>query len=163
MVPLLVHLLSKLKRHHIAVLLGGATASILIGAALFALTQDVSLGAGLYWAIVTASTVGYGDVTPHDTVGRIVAIGVILTTIPLLGAVFAMVAGLAAVVQIRRLFGMEQDVPKGRFSVVYGAHPAVPRIVDELVAGGRHVTLVADVDPSEVHPQARLVAGDANA
>jgi voltage-gated potassium channel len=160
MVPLLVILLSNLKRHHIAVLLGGAGASILIGAVLFAVTQDVSFGTGLYWAIVTAATVGYGDVTPHDSVGRIIAIGVILTTIPLLGAVFALFAGLAAVVQIRRLFGMEHGPPDGPFSAVYGAHPAVPRIVEELVASGRRVALVADVDPSEVHPDARLVAGD---
>jgi voltage-gated potassium channel len=160
MVPLLVLLLSNVKRHHVAVLLGVAAASILIGAALFALTQDASLGTGLYWAIVTAATVGYGDVTPHDSVGRLIAVGVILTTIPLLGAVFALLAGLAAVVQIRRSFGMEQRVPGGHFSVVYGAHPAVPRIVDELVASGRQVALVGDADPSEVHPEARLVAGD---
>jgi voltage-gated potassium channel len=160
MVPLLVLLLSNLKRHHIAMLLGVAAASILIGAALFALTQDVSFGTGLYWAIVTAATVGYGDVTPHDSVGRIIAVGVIFTTIPLLGAVFALMAGLAAVIHMRRLFGMEHGLPKGRFSVVYGAHPAVPRIIEELVASGRQVALVADVDPSQVHPEARLVAGD---
>jgi voltage-gated potassium channel len=160
MVPLLVLLLSKVKRHHIAVLLGVAAASILIGASLFALTQDVSFGTGLYWAIVTAATVGYGDVTPHDSVGRIIAVGVMLTTIPLLGAVFALLAGLAAVVQLRRLFGMDQGLPDGRFSLVYGCHPAVPRIVEELVASGRRVAVVADAAPSEVHPEARLVAGD---
>lgn len=160
MVPLLVRLLSNVTRHHVAVLLGAAVVSIFVGAALFAVTQDVSFGTGLYWAIVTAATVGYGDVTPHDSVGRIIAVGVILTTIPLLGAVFALVAGLAAVVQIRRFFGMEHGLPEGRFSVVYGEHAAVPRIVEELVASGRKVALVADVDPSEVPPGARLVAGD---
>jgi voltage-gated potassium channel len=160
MVPLLVHLLSNVKRHHVAALLGVAAASILIGAALFALTQDVSFGTGLYWAIVTAATVGYGDVTPHDSVGRIIAIAVILTTIPLLGAVFALVAGVAAAAQIRRMLGMEHGIPKGPFTVVYGAHPAVPRIIEELVASGRQVALVADLDPSEAPSEARLVAGD---
>jgi voltage-gated potassium channel len=161
MVPLLVVLLSKVKRHHIAVLLGVAASSIILGAIVFSITQDVSIGTGFYWAIVTAATVGYGDVVPHDALGRVVAIVVILTTIPLLAAVFALMAGLAALVQIRRLLGMEHGLPDGRFSVVYGSHPSVGRIVDELVASGRKVALVADVDPSEVHGDVHFLSGDA--
>lgn len=160
MVTLLVALLSKVKRHHISVLLGAASASITIGAIVFALTQDVSFGTGLYWAIVTAATVGYGDVTPHNSVGRIVAAVVILTTIPLLAAVFALVTGLAAATQIRRLFGMEHGVPDGAFTAVYGSHPSVSRIVEELATSGRQVLLVADIDPSEVHDAAHFLAGD---
>jgi voltage-gated potassium channel len=160
MVPLLVLLFSKVKRHHIAVLLGVAASSIVLGAILFSISQHVSLGTGLYWAVVTAATVGYGDVVPHDALGRVIAIVVILTTIPLLAAVFALMAGLAALVQIRRLFGMEHGLPDGRFSVVYGNHPSVARIVDELVASGRDVALVADVDPSEVHHDVHFLSGD---
>jgi hypothetical protein len=55
---------------------------------------------------------------------------------------------------------MEHDLSRGRFSVIDGAHPAVPSIVEELVAGGREVVLVADNDPSEVPARARLFAGD---
>jgi voltage-gated potassium channel len=160
MVPLLVLLLSKARRHHIAALLGAAFASIVVGAILFALTQQVSFGTGLYWAIVTAATVGYGDVTPHNSVGRVVAAAVILTTIPLLAAVFALVTGLAAVAQITRLLGMEHGLPEGRFTAIYGSHPSVLRIVEELVASGRHVALVADIDPSEVHHDVHFFAGD---
>jgi voltage-gated potassium channel len=160
MVPLLVALLSKVKRHHISVLLGAASASIVIGAILFALTQHVSFGTGLYWAIVTAATVGYGDVTPHNSVGRIVAAVVILTTIPLLAAVFALITGLAAATQIRRLFDMDHGLPDRGFTAVYGSHPSVSRIVEELVTSGRQVLLVAQIDASEVHDAVRLVAGD---
>jgi voltage-gated potassium channel len=160
MVPLLVRLVSGLKRHHIAALLAVAATSIVIGAALFSLTEHVSLGTGLYWAIVTAATVGYGDVIPHDSIGRLVAVGVILTTIPLLGAVFALMAGMAAVVQIRRLFGMEHGLPRGPFTLVYGAHGAALRVVEELMESGTQVVLVADLDPSGAPPEARLLAGD---
>lgn len=160
MIPVLALLYANIRRHHVVALLCAAALSVLVGGGLFAATEHVSFGTGVYWAVVTASTVGYGDVTPHSTAGRIVAVVVILTAIPLLAAVFALAAGLAALVQIRRLFGMEHIAPTGSFSVVYGMQPAVPQILEELIAGGRTVVLVADVDPKEVHHQVRLVAGD---
>jgi len=160
MIPLLALLYANIRRHHVAALLCMAALSILVGGALFSLSEHVSYGTAVYWAVVTASTVGYGDVTPHTTAGRIVAIAVIVTTIPVLAAVFALAAGLAALVQFRRLFGMENVDPTGSFSVVYGMQPAVPQILEELIAGGRTVVLVADVEPSEVHRDVRLIAGD---
>jgi voltage-gated potassium channel len=99
-------------------------------------------------------------VTPHNSVGRIVAAVVILTTIPLLAAVFALVTGLAAATQIRRLFDMDHGLPDRGFTAVYGSHPSVSRIVEELVTSGRQVLLVAQIDASEVHDAVRLVAGD---
>jgi voltage-gated potassium channel len=160
MIPILALLYANIRRHHVAALLSLAGIAVVGGGGLFAATEHVSFGTGLYWAVVTASTVGYGDVTPHNTAGRIVSVAVILTAIPLLAAVFALAAGLAALVQIRRLLGMEHVAPTGSFSVVYGMQPAVPQILGDLIASGRTVVLVADVDPREVHPHVRLLAGD---
>ena len=161
MVPLLALLYANVRRHHVVALLGLAAAAVLVGGELFSLTEHVAFGTGVYWAVVTASTVGYGDVTPHNTAGRIVAVVVILTVIPLLASVFALAAGLAAYVQIRRLMGMEEHIaPTASYSVVYGMQPAVPQILEELVASGRSVVLVADVDPAAIHHDVRLIAGD---
>ena len=74
-----------------AALLVTATACVLAGAGLFALTQNLPFTTGLYWAVTTATTVGYGDVTPHNGAGRVIASAVMLTTIPMLAAVFALV------------------------------------------------------------------------
>lgn len=54
----------------------------LFGGLMFAVEggQDgfTSLGASVYWAVVTLTTVGYGDITPHSAVGRILASVLIL-------------------------------------------------------------------------------------
>ncbi len=61
------------------------------GAAFSAVETHVSVGNGIYWAIVTMSTVGYGDITPHTTAGKVVAVFVMLigigTATLLIGAV----------------------------------------------------------------------------
>jgi voltage-gated potassium channel len=74
-------------------LLGAACCCIVGGGAAYSATQHVPLTTGLYWAVETASTVGYGDVTPDNPAGRIVALVVMLSTIPLLAACFALFTG----------------------------------------------------------------------
>jgi voltage-gated potassium channel len=71
-------------------LLAVAAAWIAACGALFSATQHCGLVVGLYWAVTTATTVGYGDITPHSTAGQLLAIGVMLTAVPLLAAVFAL-------------------------------------------------------------------------
>ena len=87
MITLLVRILGERHRRYVAALLSSAAACVLVGAWLFALTQHYPFTTGLYWAVATATTVGYGDVTPHDGIGRLISSAVMLTTIPLLGAV----------------------------------------------------------------------------
>jgi voltage-gated potassium channel len=66
-----------------------AAGCVLAGAWAFILTQHVGFVTGLYWAMTTAATVGYGDVTPHNTAGRLVSIAVMLTAIPSLASAFS--------------------------------------------------------------------------
>lgn len=52
------------------------------GALMYAIEGEASgftsLGVAVYWAVVTVTTVGYGDITPHSVAGRFVASVLIL-------------------------------------------------------------------------------------
>ena len=50
----------------------------LTGGAAFASVENISVGDGLYWALTTMTTVGYGDVTPKTAEGKAIAIAVML-------------------------------------------------------------------------------------
>lgn len=55
---------------------------VLIGAEVFSLAEDKSYGDSVWWALVTAMTVGYGDYVPVTVTGRVAA-GVLMHIIPL--------------------------------------------------------------------------------
>ncbi len=47
------------------------------------------IGAGLWWSIQTVTTVGYGDLVPTNTIGRLIASLVMLTGIAFLSVITA--------------------------------------------------------------------------
>ena len=75
----------------------------LAGGIAFAATEHIPVTSGLYWAISTATTVGYGDITPHDPAGRRIAVLVMLTVIPLFGATFSLFTSGLSGIRIERL------------------------------------------------------------
>jgi voltage-gated potassium channel len=149
-----------LRRYRVRVLIMLAVAIVLLGAAAFSLTQHVSYGLALYWSVTTATTVGYGDVTPHNTAGRIVACLVMITTIPTVGAVFALVAGATVISHIRRFFGMDNAIPSEPHTVIYGTNPVLGRVTEELTRSGDTVVLVASERPTSLDEDHHFLAGD---
>lgn len=161
MLLLLVRVFGKNNRRHIGLLLAGAVIAVLAGGGAFAaVTPDTPFTTGVYWAIVTAATVGYGDVSPKNPAGRVVAVLVMLTAIPLLAAVFALVTGAAAVAGLRRILEMEHPFPAGSYRLVLGSHPAVHGVLDDLAETGQDVVLVADVDQAKMPKHVHVVRGD---
>jgi len=159
-VPLfLVRLARRLSRGQIALLLVLAGVSIVVGAGLFAVTQHLSFGTGLYWAFTTASTVGYGDVTPHNTTGRVIAVGEMVTAIPLFAGVFALVTSAVTSTQIRRLLKMDRTLPDQPYTLVFGNHTLVPQMVRELRKRGAPIVLVRD-GPDDAPEGVHVISGD---
>lgn len=66
---------------------------IVVSGVLYRVFEKVSIGDAVWWAVVTASTVGYGDISPQSWQARLIA-GVLISTmvllvIPLITAHFA--------------------------------------------------------------------------
>jgi len=72
-----------------------ATALVVVGAGFLITLVDEkeypNLGVGLWWAVQTVTTVGYGDVTPSEVSGRLVAAAVMLYGIAFIAIVTALI------------------------------------------------------------------------
>jgi len=76
-----------------------ASATVLdaLGGVAFAAVEHLPVTTGLYWSVVTATTVGFGDVVPTSPTARLISVFVMLTVIPLFSATFSLfTAGLQA-------------------------------------------------------------------
>lgn len=73
-----------------------AVGTVLGGGAAFAAvekSQDLSTWDGVWWAVSTVTTVGYGDKVPETTVGRVIAIVVMVVGIGFVAILTAAAAG----------------------------------------------------------------------
>ena len=71
-------------RQKITVFLLGVMMIVVVVGALMYLVEGpehgfTSIPTGIYWAVVTLTTVGYGDIAPQTTAGRVLAVAVMLT------------------------------------------------------------------------------------
>lgn len=80
---------------------------ILVSALAISLAEpDITPMNGLWWTIVTMTTVGYGDISPHSIGGRVIAITVMLLGIGLLGMFSATVASVLVQHKLREERGL---------------------------------------------------------
>jgi voltage-gated potassium channel len=153
-------LFKTISKRIVAALLVFAVTMLVLGAVAFSIAEHISFGAALYWSITTATTVGYGDIDPHNTGGRVIANLVMISTIPAIGAVFAIWTSSAVINQLRRLFGMDSALPKQAYTIVYGSSPIVGHALDELAGSGDPVVLVATEKPADLNDAVMFVLGD---
>ncbi len=69
-----------------------------------------SVGQGMWWAVQSVTTVGYGDIVPHEAGGRVIATVVMLTGIAFLSLVTASVTAMLVEQARQRRQGTEETV-----------------------------------------------------
>jgi len=119
-VPLTARLLlqESLTARRAAGIIAGFTFLITIAGGILARLLDhheyPTIGKGLWFALQTVTTVGYGDATPHQPSGRIIAAILMLTAIGFLAVITASVtAALVANIQRRFAARSESDLEQG--------------------------------------------------
>jgi len=80
---------------HVGAVLGALLVLLLLGAFVVSLAEGIDIGTALYFALVTATTIGYGDVTPVTVIGRITSV--------LLGVIGLIYFGLVVAISTRAL------------------------------------------------------------
>ena len=79
-------------RKAMAVIVSATLASVLVGGVVINLVDSEefpNIGIGLWWALQTVTTVGYGDVAPHDVAGRLIGAVIMLESIAFIAIVTA--------------------------------------------------------------------------
>jgi ABC-type amino acid transport substrate-binding protein len=75
---------------------------------------------GMYWALITASTIGYGDKVPHRWIGRILAAVIIIVVLPLFGFFIAELSSDLTMANLKSNINGPQDLIGRRVAVVEG-------------------------------------------
>ncbi len=96
----------------------GVTASIMMAALEgFFHSESNSPGDAFWWAIVTMTTTGYGDIAPKTLGGRLVGAALMLSGIVMISILTAKVSSLLVANRIRKERGLEAIKSKGHFII----------------------------------------------
>ncbi|MFB6271622.1 MAG: potassium channel family protein, partial [Salinibacter sp.] len=101
--------------------------------------QDV--GDAVWYAVVTLTTVGYGDFYPVSVPGQIVGVVFVLSSLGVLGVLIGKIADLFATYREHHRLGHHGLDASGHF-VIFGWNDSTARIVEQLQGLGETIVVV---------------------
>ena len=137
---------------------------LISAAAISQLEADVSILDGLWWSVVTLTTVGYGDISPATLGGRLIAVFLMLFGIGVLGTLSATLAGFLVEKRIKEDRGMG-SYDYSRHIIICGWNQRAEFILSELredpLNAESPIVVVANLDAKPVDDDhVFLVRGD---
>lgn len=119
---------------------------------LWRLEPETPLRDWTWWAIVTMTTVGYGDITPTSSLGRLIGVVLMLCGIGVLSIFTATIASFFLEIKLRSQRGMDQLELKDHF-ILCEWNQRAREVLRELRSDRRAdspVVLLADIDSKPV-------------
>jgi voltage-gated potassium channel len=139
----------------------GIAVLTVVGTICYVVIEGMSFIDALYMTVITITTVGYGEVKPLDSAGRLFTIGLIFTGVGTAFYVFAAVTEMVVGGQLRELVGksaMSRKIHQLHGHIIVCGYGRFGRVVaDELRRHGMTVVVV-ESDPGK---EAELVRANA--
>jgi voltage-gated potassium channel len=135
----IVDIIRTLQRERVFALVVFVSMLVFLGGLGFLLTEAleesnplIHFGQGLWWALVTITTVGYGDITPKTTAGRLVGAALMVGGLVSFSLVTATVASIFIDRKFRRERGLE-NIKETNHILILGWHYDGETLLDQLV------------------------------
>lgn len=155
----LANILRTLQRERVFLLGSFVTLLIILGGLGFSFTEASEggsflkrFGEGLWWAVVTVTTVGYGDVVPKTSEGRLVGVALMVGGLLSFSLVTATVASIFIERKFRRERGLE-TLKETHHILVLGWHHDGETLLDQLLRRLPHtarVVLINQLPPEKM-------------
>ena len=108
---------------------------------------------GLWWAIVTMTTVGYGDMTPITGIGRMVAVIVMLSGVALVSVFTAAISSRVITNRIKEGRGLSKVTSKNHIAILgwnSSGEDILQSITEAAIRDDRSVVLINQHRPEEI-------------
>jgi voltage-gated potassium channel len=124
----------------------GVTALVilaLVSGVLFAYFEKAPLGRSFYWALITLTTVGYGDISPEGGEAKIISIILACFGILLYGYIGALIMFVVMDTSLSGVFGMSKCKYKEHF-VICGWNSLSDVVLSELLTENRQIAVITE-------------------
>ena len=122
-----------------------------------------NLGTAFYFAVVTMSTVGYGDIAPHSEIARLFTVSIIVLGITVFATSIGAFVGPVIGARLQKLVkGRISHVIRKNHFVLVGTTALAMNVFLDLQRRGSHVTVIVPPGREHGYPEgADVVVGDA--